>query len=84
MATHRTLAERTVKQIFSTLPAGSPTRQRPLPGGEGPARPAEPLWSRHGSDASLIHAIDRETPAFARIAHFWALNWPTRYGSRRP
>ena len=65
LTTHRALAERTVKQIFSTLPAGSPTRQRPLPGGEGPARPDDPLWSRHGSDAIAVHRLVEEEPAWA-------------------
>lgn len=56
LTTHRSLAERVVARVFGR-PEPSPTRTLPLPGGDGPREPTDPLWRRHGSRAALVHAL---------------------------
>ena len=58
LTTHRAFAERAVARIFGTA-VGSPTRDLPLPGGDGPREVGDDLWWRHGSRARLV----RETMA---------------------
>ncbi|MBL9077666.1 MAG: glycerol-3-phosphate dehydrogenase/oxidase [Planctomycetes bacterium] len=65
LTTHRSLAERTVARIFARREP-SPTRTRPLPGGDGPREVTDPLWWRHGSAAVVVRAIAAEAPAFAQ------------------
>lgn len=57
LTTHRSLAERALHQIFGAAPADSPTRQRSLPGGDGPREVLDPLWWRHGSESPAVHAL---------------------------
>lgn len=57
LTTHRALAERTVAAIFGLDAAASPTRVRPLPGGDGPREVLDPLWWRHGSEAVRVREI---------------------------
>lgn len=61
LTTHRSLAERVVRQVFG-LREPSPTRHQPLPGGDGPREVTEPLWWRHGSRAALVRDLLTEEP----------------------
>ncbi|MDH4380532.1 MAG: glycerol-3-phosphate dehydrogenase/oxidase [Gammaproteobacteria bacterium] len=65
LTTHRALAERSINQLFSPRSAGSPSRDRALPGGEGPACPDDPLWARHGCEAIAVRRLCEEEPAWA-------------------
>ncbi len=65
LTTHRSLAERVVNLVFGLRDA-SPTRVRPLPGGDGPREVTDPLWWRHGSRVGLVRSIAEEEPAWAR------------------
>jgi glycerol-3-phosphate dehydrogenase len=53
LTTHRAFAERAVARVFGTALA-SPTRDVPLPGGDGPREVGDELWWRHGSRARLV------------------------------
>jgi glycerol-3-phosphate dehydrogenase len=64
LTTHRSFAERTVAAIFG-LPAASPTRDLPLPGGAGPREVGDPLWWRHGGRAIALRAAAAADPALA-------------------
>ena len=65
--THRSFAERAVTSIFG-LSRGSPTRTRPLPGGDGPREVDDDLWWRHGSRVSELRAsIAAEPELGARL-----------------
>ncbi|MCC6672755.1 MAG: glycerol-3-phosphate dehydrogenase/oxidase [Planctomycetes bacterium] len=65
LTTHRAFGERVARALrFGRGP--SPTRTRPLPGGEGPHEPADPLWQRHGSRAAEVRALCAARPALAR------------------
>lgn len=59
LTTHRALAERIVQAITGVYDA-SPTRTRPLPGGQGPREVTEPLWWRHGSRVQRVRELCRE------------------------
>lgn len=63
LTTHRSLAERALHQIFGAAPADSPTRQRSLPGGDGPREVLDPLWWRYGSEAPQVHALAAQDAA---------------------
>jgi glycerol-3-phosphate dehydrogenase len=65
LTTPRALAERSINQLFSPRSAGSPSRDRALPGGEGPACPDDPLWARHGCEAIAVRRLCEEEPAWA-------------------
>ncbi|HLU39869.1 MAG TPA: glycerol-3-phosphate dehydrogenase/oxidase, partial [Planctomycetota bacterium] len=58
LTTHRAFAERVATRLAG---AEGPSRSRhePLPGGEGPAEPTDPLWLRHGSLAARVRARAR-------------------------
>ncbi len=56
LTTHRAYAERTVNRLLGRKDP-SPSRSEPLPGGEGPHEPLDPLWWRHGSNASAVRAL---------------------------
>jgi glycerol-3-phosphate dehydrogenase len=62
LTTHRSLAERSVQQIFAIEPRTSPTRKQGLPGGDGPREVLDPLWWRHGSEAAALHALAATEP----------------------
>jgi glycerol-3-phosphate dehydrogenase len=56
LTTHRSFAERVLRSLSGDR-SPSPTRDQPLPGGDGPREPADPLWWRHGSRAPLVRAL---------------------------
>lgn len=58
LTTHRSFAERTMARLFG-LRKASVTRVSPLPGGDGPCEPSDPLWRRWGSLAPAIHRLGR-------------------------
>ncbi len=61
LTTHRSFAERVIAAIFPT-DGPSPTRTRPLPGGEGPREVTDELWWRHGGRVSLVRDLcDEDT-----------------------
>lgn len=62
LTTHRALAERTVNTLLGRRDP-SPSRTQPVPGGEGPHEPQDPLWWRHGSLAARVRAIGRGQPS---------------------
>ena len=57
LTTHRAFAERVVAQVFGIDGRDSKTRKQPLPGGESPREPMDPLWWRHGSECGRIRAM---------------------------
>lgn len=63
LTTHRALAERIVVAVTDKV-VPSPTRTRPLPGGDGPREVADPLWWRHGSRVRRVRELCREQPAW--------------------
>ncbi|MEM7199995.1 MAG: glycerol-3-phosphate dehydrogenase/oxidase [Planctomycetota bacterium] len=68
LTTHRSFAERGIGDILgSGSGTPSPTRERPLPGGDGLREPSDPLWWRWGSRAVALraaagHALDLLEP----------------------
>ena len=58
---HRAFAERAVASIFG-LSHASPTRTRPLPGGDGPREVSDDLWWRHGSRLGALRASVAAAP----------------------
>lgn len=61
LTTHRSFAERVTAAVTGDL-TPSPTRTRPLPGGDGPREVADPLWWRHGSRVQRVRDLCRERP----------------------
>ncbi|MFN3244433.1 MAG: glycerol-3-phosphate dehydrogenase/oxidase [Planctomycetota bacterium] len=64
LTTHRSFAERAVAAMFGLDPV-SPTRDRTLPGGDGPREVDDPLWWRHGSLVRELRAQIRMQPDLA-------------------
>ena len=65
LTTHRSFAERSVNGILG-LRSGSPSRDRPLPGGGGPQEFADDLWWRHGDRSQRVRAIATEREDLAQ------------------
>ncbi|MCA8955398.1 MAG: glycerol-3-phosphate dehydrogenase/oxidase [Planctomycetes bacterium] len=62
LTTHRAFAERVVSRLFD-IRAASPSRDLPLPGGEGSQEFGDPLWWRHGSRAAAVRALAAGDPS---------------------
>jgi glycerol-3-phosphate dehydrogenase len=62
LTTHRAFAERAVAGLLGDR-RPSASRTEPLPGGEGPAEPGDPLWWRHGSLAPAVRALAADDPS---------------------
>ncbi len=56
LTTHRSFAEKVVGEVLG-LHVPSPTRDLPLPGGDGPREVGDPLWWRHGSRTPAVRAL---------------------------
>jgi glycerol-3-phosphate dehydrogenase len=63
LTTHRSLAERFVADLLGVTEP-SPSRAAPLPGGDGPQEPGDPLWQRHGSRAQELRELARAEPGW--------------------
>lgn len=63
LTTHRSFAERVVGRIFATK-GPSPTRTKPLPGGEGPREVTDELWWRHGGRVGLVRDLCDADPTW--------------------
>lgn len=61
LTTHRSFAERTVARLTGAR-GPSPSRTEPLPGGDGPKEPGDPLWNRHGSLAGDVRRLAAGRP----------------------
>jgi glycerol-3-phosphate dehydrogenase len=63
LTTHRSFAERVVNRLLG-VHEPSPSRDAPLPGGDGPREPLDPLWQRHGSRATELRRLAQDEPAW--------------------
>ncbi len=63
LTTHRSLAERIINDLIGCADP-SPSRSRPLPGGDGSHEVSDPLWWRHGSATPSIRALSSSDPSW--------------------